>query len=127
MAGRKAKITTAYPTAAAFFASGRALVAGPDWDARDELVFLLHLEGAESAWLSGDFAGSQQLIDTMLPKARTKQQTLAILEVQAKLFAVQGQMEKAAATGLDALRLFGIHWPLHPSDEMDAEQSQSVE
>ncbi len=126
MAGRKAKITTAYPTAAAFFASGRALVAGPDWDARDELVFLLHLEGAESAWLSGDFAGSQQLIDTMLPKARTKQQTLAILEVQAKLFAVQGQMEKAAATGLDALRLFGIHWPLHPSDEMVERARTSV-
>jgi predicted ATPase/signal transduction histidine kinase/serine/threonine protein kinase len=117
-AGRKAKSTTAYQSAAAFFASGRLILGDGGWHASDDLAFALHLESAECAWLIGDITGSQRLLDGLRHRTRTRESELAVLEVTVRLHTVAGRTEEAVEHSLAALRLLGVDWPLHPPLEM---------
>ena len=54
-AGKRAKTSTAYGSASAYFAAGMAMLDAMYWDSRHELMFALWLERAICASLDGQF------------------------------------------------------------------------
>jgi predicted ATPase len=60
VAAKRAKASTAYASALAYLAAGRALLAEEDWERRYELVFALEFHTAECEVLSADLAAGRR-------------------------------------------------------------------
>ncbi len=94
-AGRKAKASTAYASARAYFAAGMALLDERDWGSRYELTFSLWLERAECEFLSGNFEKAEQLIAELLQRAASKVDQAAVYQAQGP--APYGEVGKSAS------------------------------
>jgi signal transduction histidine kinase len=125
-AGRRAKASTAYTSAVGFLAMGLSLLEGGRWDDEYELTYGLYFEGAECEWLSGNFVLSEELIATLLKRARTTLEKMAVHAVKAKLHTIRGEMAKAVESGLEALRLIGVDWSPHPAQAQALAAYQGV-
>ena len=116
-AGRKAKASAAYASAAAYFAAGMALVDEKDFGRQYKLTFSLWLERAECEFLTGNFDQAQQLIVELLERAASKVDQAAAYHLKVELHTVKGEYPQAVASALTCLRLFGIDIPAHPTWE----------
>jgi predicted ATPase len=68
MAGKRARISTAYASACVYFAAGMALLDERDWGSQYALMFSLRLESATCEFLTGDFDTAKQLIGELLER-----------------------------------------------------------
>src|SRR6202035_4447198 len=71
-AGRKAKASTAYASARAYFTAGMALLDEKDWGNQYELTYSSWLERAECELLSGNFETAEQLIAELSQRGTSK-------------------------------------------------------
>ena len=115
LAGRTAKLSTAYASALNYLALGIELLTEESWQTDYDLTLMLHIEAAEAAYLSARYSMSEQWVNQI------EQHTTSILdiakayELKIQLYMAQLEMEKAIATGLEALSALGIliASPLH--------------
>lgn len=110
-AGRRAKAATAYAAAFAHFEAGVSLLGKSGWEDHYDLCFALHVEGAESAYLSGKDELAEARFDALLPRAKTNLEKASILRLRVGLAATRGKFSDAVKAGLDALALLGITFP----------------
>jgi PAS domain S-box-containing protein len=121
-AGRKAKASAAHASACIYLAAGMALLDESDWNSRYELTFGLWLERAESVFLTGDFDTSEQHIEELLRRGRSKVDRAAAYHLKVQLHEVKGEYPQAVDSALACLRLFGIDLPTHPTwEQVEAE------
>ncbi|MDB4899593.1 MAG: multi-sensor signal transduction multi-kinase, partial [Gemmatimonadetes bacterium] len=113
-AGRAAKASAAYASAAAYLAAGIALLDESDWDSRYELTFNLRLERAECEFLSGNFDVAGQLAELRGRAVSTIDQA-AVCQIELLLHTVKSENPRAVQSALTCLRLFGIDLPPHPT------------
>ncbi|MFM0367557.1 AAA family ATPase, partial [Paraburkholderia sediminicola] len=116
-AGHRAKVSAAYASACVYLTAGMALFDDSDWGTQYELMFSLRLERAECAFLTGDFAQAEQLIAELLPRGASKIDVAAVYERKVLLHIVKSENPQAVDHGLTCLRLFGIDFPAHPTQE----------
>ena len=116
-AGRKAKASTAYPSACVFLSAGMALLDESCWSSRYELTFNLWLERASCEFLSANFEVAERLIAELLLKAASNIDKAAAYHVQVEICEVKSENRRAVDNALECLRLFGIEMPAHPSRE----------
>ena len=90
-AGRKAKASTAYASACAYFAAGMALLDESDWGSQYELTFSLWLERAECEFLTGDFDKAEQLIAELLQRGASNVDQAAVYHLKIQLHSVKGE------------------------------------
>ncbi|MDI1480310.1 AAA family ATPase [Polyangium sp. y55x31] len=120
IAGRKAKASTAYLSAIKYFSAGMALLAPDGWEHHYDLTFHLHLERAESEFVSGGYAAAEGLLSGILRHARTNVDRARATSVKVYLHAIQDQYDQAVAAAIAGLAPFGIVLSPHPSrDEVD--------
>ncbi len=121
-AGRKAKASAAYASAAVYFAAGMALLEERDWSENYALALALWLERAECELLTGNFETAQHLITGLLRRAVYNVDFAAASSLQAELHVLKGEHPQAIDSALACLRSFGINMTAHPTfDEVQAE------
>ena len=116
-AGRKAKASAAYESAAAYFSTGMSLLDESDWGSQYELTFSLWLERATCEFLTGNFEKAEQLIDELLQRGASKVDQAAVYGLKIQLHIVKSENLQAVDSGLTCLRRFGIDLPAHPTWE----------
>jgi len=125
-AGRRAKESAAYASACAYFAAGMALLNEKDWGSQYELTFSLWLERAECELLTSNFDTAEQLILELLQRSASKIQQAAIYHLKVQLHEVKGEYPQAVISGLTCLKLFGIDFPVHPTQEQIQSEYETV-
>jgi PAS domain S-box-containing protein len=127
--GRKAKASTAYASACAYFSAGMALLDEGDWNSQYELTFSLWLERAECELLSGNFENAEQLIVELLQHAASKVDQAAVYRLKVQFHYMKSeyqQYQQAVASALTCLRLLGIDLPAHPTWEQVQAEYEAV-
>ena len=125
-AGRRAKAASAYASAYAYLAAGMALFEAPDWDGQYKLLFDLWLEGAECAFLSGEFDLAARHIGTLLQRAASNIDLTFVYNVKIQLEVAQSKYAQAVESGLTCLRRFGIDFPAHPNWEQVQAEYEAI-
>ena len=116
-AGRKAKASAAYGSAAAYFSTGMSLLDESDWGSQYALTFGLWLERAECEFLSGNFERAEQLIAELLQRASSQFDLAAVYQLKILLHTVKSENSEALGSALTCLHLFGVDPPAHPTWE----------
>jgi len=125
-AGRKAKASTAYASALAYFSTGMVLLDERDWGRQYELTFNLWLERAECELLSGNFDKAEQLIAELLRRGDSKVDQAAVYRLEVQSHVMKSENQQAVASALTCLRLFGIDLPAHPTEEQVQAEYETV-
>ncbi|WP_437950095.1 AAA family ATPase [Sorangium sp. So ce296] len=115
MAGRRAKVSSAFAAAARYLAAGMALLADDAWEKDYALALELHGEGARCAFLSGDFAAAERLVGALLGRARCRLDLAEVHRIEIDLHTTRADFERAARSALACARRFGVDLPLHPA------------
>src|SRR6185437_14110385 len=71
-AGRKAKASAAYRAAFEYLTVAKRHLGEQAWDNRPEVTFAVHRELAESAYLAGEHATAEELVEATLEHAHSK-------------------------------------------------------
>lgn len=116
-AGQRARAAAAFASAADLFANGIEALGGDSFATQPELAFALHYGLAECAFLTGDFERAERLLLELLDRTSDDLAQAEIYRVRVDLYTTKGQMQRAAAVGLEGLCLFGVELPAHPSRE----------
>ena len=125
-AGRKAKASTAYASARAYFSAGMALLDETDWGSQYESTFSLWLERAECEFICGNFETAEQLIVELLERGASKAHKATVYHLKVQLHEVKGEYPQAVASGLACLKLFDIDLPAHPTQEQVQAEYETV-
>ncbi|MBE9179441.1 AAA family ATPase [Oculatella sp. LEGE 06141] len=112
IAGRKAKISTAYKAAVEYFAIGLELLSADSWQTDYGLTFGLYRERAECEYLTGHLDPAEKLFDVALHHAQDKFDKADIYAIQMYLKMTQGENIQAGfEAGLKGLSIMGMHLP----------------
>ena len=116
LAGRKAKLSTAYDAAASYFDAGIAALAGQDWSNDYERLFDLHLEAAECHYLAGRFELAQRRFEELLEHAATPLDSAQVHSLRVVLYENLSRYEDAVESGRTGLALLTGGLPEKPED-----------
>ncbi|MDC0742792.1 AAA family ATPase [Polyangium mundeleinium] len=115
LAGRRARTSTAYESAAGYLATGVRML-GPDpFGAPHALAYDLHFELATCTFLRGDLTGAAEQLSALAPHATNRREEAAIRRLEVDLYTSLDDLDEAVARGLCGLALFGIVIPAHPT------------
>jgi predicted ATPase len=119
IAGRRAKSSTAYPSALKYLTTGAALMTEDRWERRHELAFALELHRADCELWTGALPSAEESLAALATRAADTVQRAAVASRRVDLYTMLGASDRAIAIGLEWLRHVGIDWPAHPT-ELDA-------
>ncbi len=117
VAGKRAKASTAYSAALAYFSAGAGLLEEGRWVRRHELAFALEINRAECEFLTGELAAVEQHLTMLSEHAADTVEQAAIACLRVDSYMTQAQTGRAVAAAIDYLKHLGIDWPAHPSEE----------
>jgi predicted ATPase len=115
LAGRKARASTAYVAAVGYLTVGMGLLAADSWTHQYDLTLALYEEATEAAYLSGDYAQMDGLIEVVRNQAKKLLDKVKVYEVQIQALMVQNKLKSALQTALEALSLLGVSFPEQPN------------
>jgi predicted ATPase/GAF domain-containing protein len=115
IAGQRAKAATAHDSAIKYLQVGLGLLAEESWKCEYELTLALHLEAAEAAFLSGDFAEMQRLFEIVQNCAVTLLDKIKVYEVLLQAYMAQNRLLEAVNTALQVLKQLGVEFPQEPN------------
>src|SRR5262249_15324361 len=110
-AGKKAKATTAYKTAADSFTAAIDLLGPEGWEHARLLCFDLHVECAECAYLSGEIERAEALFERLLPRASSDLSRARIHNLRVTLYTTLGNFTEAVRAGRAGLACVGVTLP----------------
>jgi predicted ATPase len=115
IAGKRAKASTAYASALAYLAAGRALTGEAGQEDPYELIFALECNTAECELLSADLVGAQNRLAMLAPRAKTLQHVAAIARLRLTLYTTLDRSDRGVEVCLEFLRSGGTDWSPHPT------------
>ena len=122
VAGRRAKMSTAYAAAHAHFVAGRALLTEESWDYNYELTFNLECHMAECELLTGDTLAADNRLAVLGRCARSTHDSAVVARLRITLYTTLDRSDRAVEVCLEYLRRVGTDWSPHPtSDEVQIE------
>ncbi len=113
-AGRRAKASTAYASALAYFSTGLSLLNDDCWVRRHELIFALELGRAECEFLTGQLSAAEERLAQLSKRAATTVERARVACLRADLYLILDQNENAIAVCLTFLRHVGLDWSPRP-------------
>ncbi len=117
LAGLRAKASTAYASALAYFAAGIELLAADCWTRQHELSFALELNRAECEFLTGQMVAADHRLAALMEQARTTVERGQITCLHMDVYLLLDRSDYAVAVCLDYLRHVDIDWSAHPNDD----------
>ncbi|MEO6285679.1 MAG: AAA family ATPase [Dyadobacter sp.] len=113
-AGKKAKVSTAYSVSLEYFKTGLRLVDETDWQSHPDLLQSLHTECAESQYLTGNLPACQQLVQTLLDHARSREEKINAHQLHIQSMIFHKKSDEAIQLSLFVLAESGIRFPAKP-------------
>jgi predicted ATPase len=117
IAGKRAKLSTAYASALTYLITGAALLPDDSWERRHDLTFALELHRAECEFLTGALAEAEQRLAALSARAANTVERATAACLRVDLYTTLGQAGRAIAVSLDYLLRLGINWSPHPTEE----------
>ena len=114
LAGQRAKFAAAFGPAFDYISVGISLLEETSWKVNYEQALALHVEGAEAAYLNGNFDRMDQLISTVLLRAGSAVDKARAYEVRLQAFIARDRFGDAIDTGNYVLGLLGVELPRKP-------------
>jgi PAS domain S-box-containing protein len=116
LAGRRAKMSTAYTSALAYFTTGAGLLSDDCWQRRHDLHFKLELNRAECEFLTGALPVAESRLAALSSRATSMPERSQVAFWQLNVCMLLDQTDNAVAIGLAFLRHVGIEWSPHPDE-----------
>lgn len=111
IAGKRAKIATAYASALNYFTASRGLLPDDPWAQCRDFAFLIELEQAECQYFTGDLTSAENKLEDLARRAATTLERAAVTRLQLNLYTNLDRSEKAVKVGLGYLESVGMQWP----------------
>ncbi|MBU7586879.1 MAG: AAA family ATPase [Nostoc sp. TH1S01] len=115
-AGQKAKLSAAYQASYSYFSTGIDLLPTTAWQTDYELMYSLHRNCSEAAYLCGNFDQAEILYEKALHNAQTALDKAVIYRVQMTQYQLQGRNAEAIALQSQSLQL--LNWQLPQAPEL---------
>jgi len=120
IAGRKAKISSAYGLALTYFSLGAEFMDASDWMSHYPLMYDLRKELAIALYVNSNYAESQRQIDLLLERAQSDLERAELYTILIIQYTLTGRYSDAIRTGKQALALLDIHLSLtRLAEELD--------
>ena len=117
IAGKRAKVSSAYASALNYLIAGAALLADDCWERRPELTLALELHRAECEFLTGELATAEARLTMLSSRAANAIDQATIACVRVDLYTTLDRSDRAVDVCLDYLRHLGVDWSPHPPEE----------
>ena len=116
-AGKRAKASTAYTSALRYLIAGAALLGDDGCERRRDLIFALELERAECEFLTGEPAAADKRLTALSNRAANSVERALVACLHIDVCTTLDQSSRAVGVALDYLRLVGIEWSPHPTED----------
>jgi len=116
LAGQRAKASTAYASALAYFTAGGELLDEECWQRRHALSFALALNRAECELLTGQLPLAKERLAALTERAATTVEHARVACLQTDIYLMLGQSEEAVTVSLAFLRRTGVAWQPRPDE-----------
>jgi predicted ATPase/signal transduction histidine kinase len=126
IAGKRAKAAIAYASALTYLAAGRAVLKKDSWERQYRLTFDLELNRAECEFLAGEVTAAEERLAVLSLRAANLADRAAVIGIQVSLHTHLGKIDSTIETCLGDLRLLGVMWSLHPTDEEVREEYERM-
>jgi len=128
MAGRKAKISSAYALALTYFTLGSQMVDEAGWTDHYQLMYDLHKELAVAQYVNSNYADSQQQIERLLERAGSNLERAELYNILIIQYTLTGRYGEALQTGKQALQLLNVQVSLtRLQEELDEQLARHRE
>jgi PAS domain S-box-containing protein len=117
IAGRRAKVSTAYASALAYLGAGRALLTEESWADNYERIFAIEFHMAECELLTANMAAAEERLSILAGRARSVHHIAAVARLRLTLYTTLDQSDRGVEVCLEYLRRVGTDWSLHPTTD----------
>ena len=117
IAGRKAKLSSAYESALNHFTLATDWLRGDAWSSDYDHTFGLYKDRIECEFLCSNPEAAEKLVQVAIEKAANNINLAAIVGIQQEAYANLGQLEQSIKTGLAGLKRFGVDMEMTPAME----------
>ena len=114
-AGRKARAASAFTTASEYYRRGIDAIGEDGWAREYALARDLRLEGAEAAYLSGEFDHTSDWTAGVIEHGAAELDRIRAYEVRVVAAIARGESDFAVIEGLKLLNLLGVRIPAAPT------------
>jgi PAS domain S-box-containing protein len=119
IAGRRAKISTAYTSALSYLGGARALLNEESWDEDYELIFSIEYDSAECELLTADMVAAENRLLMLARRAKGGHDIAVVARLRLTLYNTLDRTDRGVEVCLEYLRRGGTDWSPHPtSDEV---------
>ena len=117
IAGRRAKISTAYASALKYLHAGRGLLTDETWNHNYDLVFSIEYLLAECELLTTDMAAAENRLSMLAERAKSAHDIALVTRLRLTLYTALDRSDRAVEVFLEYWRGRGTDWSPHPTEE----------
>jgi PAS domain S-box-containing protein len=126
IAGKRARLSTAYAAAIEYLRVGRALLTEGDWKDNYELIFGIEYQLAECELLTASTAAAEQRLSMLAGRAERVQDVAAVARLRLTLYTTLDRTDRGVEVCLEYLRRGGTDWAPHPTRDQAQCEYDSV-
>jgi len=115
IAGKRAKISTAYASALRLLAAGRALLTEETWDCNYDLIFSIEYLMAECELLTADMAAAENRLSMLAQRTKTGHDIAVVTRLRLTLYTTLDRSNRGVELYLEYLRRLGTDWSPTPT------------
>ena len=115
IAGRRAKVSTAYASALQYLAAGRALLPEETWESNYPLIFAIEYLMAECELLTADKGAAEDRLSMLPRRANNRHDFCAATRLRLTLYTTSDRCDRAVDVFLEWLRREGTVWSSRPT------------
>jgi len=117
IAGRRAKVSTAYASALSHLATGRALLTEESWDHNYELTFAIEYLMAECELLTAQTAAAEDRLSMLAQRARSQHHIALVARLRLRVYTALDRSDRGVEICLEFLQSRGTDWSPHPAGD----------
>ena len=117
IAGRRAKMSTAYASALTYLHAGRGLLTDETWNHHYDLVFSIECLLAECELLTAAMAAAEHRLSMLAERAKSAHDIALVTRLRLTLYTALDRSDRAVEVFLEYLRGRGTDWSPHPTEE----------
>jgi PAS domain S-box-containing protein len=115
IAGRRAKISTAYASALKYLRACSTILTDTTWELNYQLIFSIEYLMAECELLTADMTASESRLSMLSQRAKNRHDFAVVTRLQLTLYTTLDQSDRSVDVFLEYLRRAGTNWVRHPT------------
>ena len=115
VAGRRAKLSTAYASALKYLTIGRELLTDETWQRNYDLVFSIECLLAECELLTGNLLRAEGRLSNLAQRAKSSHEMAVVTRLRLTVYTALDRSDRGVEVCLEYVRRDGSTWPLHPT------------